>query len=123
MSSGLAPGGQADGDDEGGGLAGDVQAQGAAQGLDAADDAAGGVGEDDGVHAGDVDALGDQACVDGSLVVVADRAASGGSVRSGGTGVGRGRGWGLPFRRLPRMNVGPIAPAVAEKEVSASRSR
>lgn len=52
-----------DGDDQRGGLAGHVQAQGAAEGLDAADDAAGGVGENDGIHAGDVDAFGDQAGV------------------------------------------------------------
>lgn len=40
-----------DGHDQRGGLAGDVQAQGTAEGLDAADDGAGGVGKGDRVHA------------------------------------------------------------------------
>lgn len=72
------------GDDQRGSLAGHVQAQGAAEGLDAADDAAGGVGEDDRVDGGDVDAFGDQAGVR------EDRAVGGGERGEGVGALGGG---------------------------------
>lgn len=88
---GAGVGRQADGDDEGGGLGGDVQAQGAAQGLDAADDAAGGISEDDGVHAGDVDALGDRTRVGEDRGVGAGEAGEGVFALLGGGCPRRGR--------------------------------
>lgn len=110
-----------DGDDQAGRPTGGVQTQGAAEGLGAADDAAGGVGEDDRVDAGDVDVLGDQLrvredCVVGGGEVVEDVGTLGGvcslwvknrtgaasGVRWGSVRASRRRGWGVRGRSSGR---------------------